>query len=46
MRKRIWLILLSWIERVYEGSSKPGASQIVDGCLAIKDVLTQKDGGE
>jgi len=37
MRKAIWLFFIRWIEQVYVGSSKPKSSQIIDGCIAIKD---------
>lgn len=42
MRKLIWLFFIRWIECVYAGSNKQNASQIIDGCLAVKDGLYKR----
>lgn len=39
MRVYICLYVVGWIERLFVGSNAPYSSQIVDGCLAIKEGL-------
>jgi len=41
MIKAIWIAVLSWIERTYVNSEKENASQVVDCCLYIKEVLSR-----
>ena len=39
MRKIIWIMVLSWIERFYAGSTKNNASQVVDCCIFLKEAI-------
>lgn len=38
-RSRFFLWVIRWLERVYIGSDEPDSSQIIDGCLAIREGL-------
>jgi hypothetical protein len=40
MKKIIWTFIIKWIEDNHVGSNIPNSSQIVDGCLAIRDGLS------
>jgi len=39
MRKRFFIAVLSWIEKIYAGSDRKHASCVVDCCLYIKEAL-------
>jgi hypothetical protein len=36
---KLWMVVISWTKNSYAGTNEPGASQIVDCCLGIEEVL-------
>jgi hypothetical protein len=39
MKKTIWLFILAWIEREYQGKADRKSSRIVDCCVFLKEEL-------